>query len=76
VLPSGVVVGTAEMPVPGGGVVAQAVRWVRAGHPQLLAARQGLEQSVVAGAASAQTAVGYLTDAKGGRHPVMWRCGR
>ncbi len=76
VLPSGDVVGTAQIPLPGGGVVAQAVRWVRAGQPELLGGRTGLEQTVVAGAASAQTAGGYLADAKGGRHPVMWRCGR
>ena len=75
VLPSGVVVGTAEMPVPGGGVVSQAVRWRVAGQPQLLAGQQGLEQTAVAGTA-AQAAVGYRTDTQGGRHPVMWRCGR
>jgi hypothetical protein len=75
VLPGGVVVGTAQMPVAGGGVVAQAVRWVRPGQPELLGGRTGMEQTVVVGA-SAQSAAGYLADAKGGRHPVMWRCGR
>jgi YD repeat-containing protein len=72
VLPGGVVVGTAEMPAAGGGVLTQAVRWPTAGQPQLLA---GQGPDVVAGAASAQAAVGYRMDAKGGRHPVMWRCG-
>jgi hypothetical protein len=76
VLPGGVVVGTAQMPVPGGGVVAQAVRWTQAGHPELLGGRTGLEQTVVVGAASAGSAAGYLADAKGGRHPVIWRCGQ
>ncbi len=75
VLPGGVVVGTAQVPVAGGGVVAQAVRWVRAGQPELLGGRVGMEQTVVIGA-SARSAAGYLADAKGGRHPVMWRCGR
>ena len=75
VLPGGVVVGTAQMPVAGGGVVAQAVRWVRPGQPELLGGRTGMEQTVVV-SASAQSAAGYLADAKGGRHPVMWRCGR
>jgi hypothetical protein len=56
-------------------VVAQAVRWVRPGQPELLGGRTGMEQTVVVGA-SAQSAAGYLADAKGGRHPVMWRCGR
>ncbi|HEY5990058.1 MAG TPA: hypothetical protein VIV12_27280 [Streptosporangiaceae bacterium] len=76
VLPGGVVVGTAEMPAPSGGVLKQAVRWPAAGTPQLLVGPDGLQQTVVAGAASAQTAVGYRTDAKGGRYPVMWWCGR
>jgi len=73
VLPGGVVVGTAQVPASGGGVLTQAVRWPAAGQPQLLA---GQGPDVVAGAASARAAVGYRTDAKGGRHPVMWRCGR
>jgi hypothetical protein len=76
VLPSGVVVGTADMPAPGGGTLTEAVRWAAAGQPQLLTGPAGLEQNVVAGAATAQTAVGYQADAKGGRHPVIWRCGR
>jgi len=75
VLPGGVVVGTAQVPVAGGGVVAQAVRWVRPGQPQLLGGRTGMEQTVVV-SASARSVAGYLADAKGGRHPVMWRCGR
>jgi hypothetical protein len=70
VLPGGVAVGTARMPAPGGGVLTQAVRWPAAGQPQLLA---GQGPDVVA--ASGQAAVGYRTDAKGGRHPLMWRCG-
>jgi len=59
----------------GGGKVAQAVRWLRAGQPELLGGRTGMEQTVVIGA-SARSAAGYLADARGGRHPVMWRCGR
>jgi YD repeat-containing protein len=76
VLPGGVVVGTAEMPAPGGGVLSQAVRWPAPGNPQLMVAPQALQQNVVAAAAWAQTAAGYRADAKGGRHPVMWRCGQ
>lgn len=75
VLPGGVVMGTAEVRVPGGGARAAAVRWPAAGQPQLLGGQNNPGQTVVAGAASARTAVGYRTDAKGGRHPVMWRCG-
>ncbi|HLQ55130.1 MAG TPA: hypothetical protein VK162_12775 [Streptosporangiaceae bacterium] len=75
VLPGGVVVGTAQLPAPGGGVLTQAVRWPAAGQPQLLGRQEGPRQAMVAGAASAQTAVGYRTDATGGRHPVKWRCG-
>jgi YD repeat-containing protein len=71
VLPGGVVVGTARVPAPGGGVLTQAVRWPKPGQPQLLA---GQGPDVVAGAAPARAAVGYRADAKGGRHPVMWRC--
>jgi YD repeat-containing protein len=71
VLPGGVVVGTAHVPAPGGGVLTQAVSWPSAGHPQLLA---GQGPDVVAGAAPARAAVGYRADAKGGRHPVIWRC--
>src|SRR6266536_2627112 len=75
VLPGGVVVGTAQLPAPGGGVLTRAVRWPAAEQPQLLGRQQGPGQAMVAGAASARTAVGYRTDASGGRHPVMWRCG-
>ena len=75
VLPGGVVVGTAQLPAPGGGVLTRAVRWPAAGQPQLLGRQQGPGQAMVAGAASARTAVGYRTDAKGGQHPVKWRCG-
>jgi hypothetical protein len=72
VLSGGVVVGTAQMPVQGGGVLTQAVRWPAAGQPQMLAG----QRTAVAGADPAQAAVGYRTDAKGGRHPMMWRCGQ
>lgn len=74
-LPGGVVMGTAEVRVAGGGVRAAAVRWPATGQPQLLGGQNNPGQTVLAGAASARTAVGYRTDAKGGRHPVMWRCG-
>lgn len=76
VLPGGVIVGTAQMPVAGGGTLAQAVRWTAAGRWQLLSAPQGLGQALVMGTASADTVAGYQTDAKGGRHPVTWECGR
>jgi hypothetical protein len=76
VLPDGVVVGTAQIPAPGGGTLAQAVRWTAAGHPQLLSPPGGTKQALVTGTASADTVTGYQTDAKGGRHPVMWGCGR
>jgi YD repeat-containing protein len=71
-LPGGVVVGTAQMPAPGGGVVTQAVRWPAAGQPQMIDG----QRTAVADADSGQDAVGYRSDAKGGRHPMMWRCGR
>jgi hypothetical protein len=71
-LPGGVVVGTAQMPAPGGGVVTQAVRWPASGQPQMIDG----QRTVVADADSGQDAVGYRADAKGGRHPMMWRCGR
>jgi hypothetical protein len=71
VLPSGTVVGTAQVPAPGGGAVTQAVQWPTAGHPQAITAQQ---PTAVTDAAP-QAAVGYRADAKGGRHPMMWRCG-
>jgi len=74
VLPSGVVVGTAQLPAPGGGVVTRAVRWAARGKPQMLGGSGGLAQAAVTGAASTRTAVGYWADAKGGRHPAIWRC--
>ena len=67
--------GNQPLPAPGGGVLTRAVRWPAAGQPQLLGRQQGPGQAMVAGAASARTAVGYRTDAKGGQHPVKWRCG-
>ena len=76
VLPGRVIVGTAQMPVAGGGTLAQAVRWTAAGRWQLLSPPQGLTQALVIGTASAGTVAGYQTDAKGGRHPVTWECGR
>jgi uncharacterized membrane protein len=76
VLPGGVIVGTAQMPVAGGGTLAQAVRWTVAGRWQLLSPPRGLQQALVIGTASAGTVVGYRTDGKGGRHPVTWECGR
>jgi len=76
VLPGGVVVGTAQMPAPGGGTIAQAVRWNAVGHPQLLSPPGGVRQAMVTGTTFAHTVTGYQTDAKGGRHPVTWGCGR
>jgi YD repeat-containing protein len=70
VLPGGVVVGTAQMPAADGGVLTQAVRWPAAGQPQVLT---GQGPTAVTSAASMQAA-GYRADAKGGRHPMMWRC--
>ena len=72
VLPGGVVVGTAQVPAPGGGVVTQAMRWPAAGNPQPVT---GQKSTAVTDVAPAQAAVGYRADAKGGRHPMMWRCG-
>ena len=40
VLPGGVVVGTAQVPAPGGGAVTQAVRWTAPGNPQLLSGQR------------------------------------
>ena len=71
VLPGGAVVGTAQVPAPGGGVVTQAMQWPTAGHPQPVTEQQ---PTAVTDAAP-QAAVGYRADAKGGRHPMMWRCG-
>lgn len=75
VLASGVVVGTAQMPVAGGGTVPQAVRWPAPGQPQLLGGQGQGESTVVTDVASARTVVGYRIDARGDRHPVLWRCG-
>ena len=76
VLSDGVVVGTAQLPAPGGGTLTQALRWAAAGQPQLLSPPKGAKQALVTGTASAGTVTGYQTDAKGGRHPVTWGCGR
>jgi YD repeat-containing protein len=72
VLPGGAVVGTAQVPAPGGGMVTQAMRWPAAGNPQPLT---GQQSTAVTDVAPAQAAVGYRADAKGGRHPMIWRCG-
>jgi uncharacterized membrane protein len=76
VLPGGVVVGTAQLAMPGGGTLARAVRWTTVGRPQLLSPPQEPGQALVAGIASAGTVAGYQIDAKGGRHPVTWGCRR
>ena len=58
VLPGGVVVGTAQVPAPGGGVVTQAVRWPAAGNPQPLTGSSQPGDRRRRG----QAAVGYRAD--------------
>jgi uncharacterized membrane protein len=71
VLPSGTVVGTAEVPSAGGWYT-QAVQWTAPGAVQVLPSATG----AAANAAQAVTVAGYRADGAGGRHPTLWRCGR
>lgn len=75
ILPGGTVLGVADVPLPGGGVQKQAVRW-KASSAALLSAPQRQSGSAPGGATDATSYVGYRTDAVGGRHPVLWHCGR
>jgi uncharacterized membrane protein len=76
ILPDGTVIGTADVTVTGGGVQKQAVRWTKAGSVALLSTADGRAGSAAGGVADATSYVGYRTDPVGGRHPVLWRCGR
>jgi hypothetical protein len=76
ILPDGTVIGTADVMVAGGGVQKQAVRWTKAGSVALLSTSDDRAGSAAGGAADATSYVGYRTDPVGGRHPVLWRCGR
>jgi uncharacterized membrane protein len=72
ILPNGVIVGTAELPVPGGGWRTQAVQWTAPGAVQVLPAAAG----AAANAGHSTTVAGYRADGAGGRHPTLWRCER
>ena len=72
ILGNGVIIGTAEVPVPGG-FRTRAVRWERPDAVALLPTAPDTG-STAAGALDATTYVGYSTDAVGGKHPVIWRC--
>jgi hypothetical protein len=75
ILPDATVLGVADVPLPGGGVQKQAVRWT-ASSAALLSTPERQSTSAPGGATDATSYVGYRTDAVGGRHPVLWRCGR
>jgi uncharacterized membrane protein len=72
ILPNGVIVGTAELPVSGGGWRTQAVQWTAPGAVQVLPAAAG----AAANAGDSTTVAGYRADGAGGRHPTLWRCER
>jgi uncharacterized membrane protein len=72
ILPNGVIVGTAELPVPGGGWRTQAVQWTAPGAVQVLPSAAG----AAANAGDSTTVAGYRADGAGGRHPTLWRCER
>jgi uncharacterized membrane protein len=72
ILPNGVIVGTAELPVRGGGWRTQAVQWTAPGAMQVLPSAAG----AAANAGDSRTVAGYSADGAGGRHPTLWRCGR
>jgi uncharacterized membrane protein len=70
ILPNGVIVGTAELPVPGGGWRTQAVQWTALGALQVLPSAAG----AAANAGDSMAVAGYRADGAGGRHPTLWRC--
>jgi uncharacterized membrane protein len=72
ILSNGKIVGTAELPVPGGGWRTQAVQWTAPGSMQVLPAAAG----AAANAGHSTTVAGYRADGAGGRHPTLWRCER
>jgi uncharacterized membrane protein len=72
ILPNGVIVGTAELPVRGGGWRTQAVQWTAPAAMQVLPSAAG----AAANAGDSRTVAGYRADGAGGRHPTLWRCGR
>ncbi len=72
ILPNGVIVGTAELAVRGGGWRTQAVHWTAPGAIQVLPSAAG----AAANAGDSTTVAGYRADGAGGRHPTLWRCER
>jgi uncharacterized membrane protein len=70
ILPNGVIVGTAELPVPGGGWRTQAVQWTAPAAMQVLPSAAG----AAANAGDSTTVAGHRADGAGGRHPTLWRC--
>jgi uncharacterized membrane protein len=71
ILPNGVIIGTAELPMADGWHT-QAVQWPAPGAVQVLPSTTG----AAANAAEAVTVAGHRADGAGGRHPTLWRCGR
>src|SRR6266566_4318296 len=76
ILRGGVILGTAEVSVPGGGFRSQAVQWLTPGTLALLPSARDGTASSTSGAMDATSFVGYVMDTDGGRHPVRWRCGK
>jgi len=76
ILRNGVIVGTAEVPMPGGGFRSQGVQWLAPGAFLVLPSASDGMASSTAGATDTTDFVGYSMDGAGGRHPVRWRCGR
>jgi uncharacterized membrane protein len=76
-LQNGFIIGTAQTTGSHGGMVSQAVRWTSAGKPEPLSASGGGESdALVSAAVDATTLVGHGLDADGGRHPLIWQCGK
>jgi len=75
VLSDGAIIGTVDLPVPGGGHRTQAARWRGPGAitPLSDTASTG---SAVGGATDTTTYAGYTTDAVGAKHPAVWHCGK
>jgi uncharacterized membrane protein len=76
ILRNGAIIGTAELPLPGGGVRSQAVQWLAPRHLLLLPSAGTGGASSAAGATDANGFVGNVMDPDGGRHPVRWQCGK
>jgi hypothetical protein len=73
ILAGGVIVGTAELPAPGGGFWTQAVQWRAPGATKILPAAHG-GAAMVTGGADGDTYVGNSADTRGGLHPSIWHC--